>query len=521
MTRSPASLGAVVCPSRFRVTPCAMHVPWLRRAQSMLPWYRRPSEIRIADAAPRGHAKSTIETFLAPLYEAIYGREAFIVICSATAEQAIGFTADLHATLRSPEVKAWFPGIKVVGGVSDFVVYSPAGHRDGTRIMSVSVGQQIRGYKHAGWRPSKIILDDVETLRNTHTPDQRDKLERYISRDLLQAGEQIGQQYTVVRALGTIVHPESWLSRTIRNPGWQSTLWRAVKQWPTHPDRWEEIRRAWANLDVPADERYRAMRALYDARPFWYGEGMEVLWPEGMGPLALYEKLWTYGEWQFAAEFQNEPKTSLYGIFQVDKFQRCRLDGVGHGTVIVEADGKRIPFGQCAVSIWLDPIPPQGGGDYAAIAVVAQHRQSKRRYVLACDLFRGPPTEQLRRLWGAFDRWTIVGPPSVGYEDNGFAASIDELYRYQRKERAAAGLSLAMPAPRGRASTVRKEDRIARLEAPCWHGHIQWASDLSPDVLGQIRDFPGGSYDDAIDAIERADYALTGDVVLTSPPEWR
>lgn len=501
-------------PNRLRAPICeAMHWPWLAR---QLPrWDLRSGDRRAADAAPRGHAKSTLETFFRPLHDIVYGKEAFIVIFSATETQAIDFTRDLHNELSEPtsDVSKWFGPFIVSGGPSDFVVKAPLGPAFGSRVLARSVGQQIRGAKHAGWRVSKGILDDIEKLESVRTPSQRQKLAEYVERDILQSGERIGSRYTAIRAVGTILHPDSWLANAIKNPAWNGKKYKAIPKWPSHPERWEALRQLWADIDVPEESRLNLLNLEYRGRQAWYDEGGEVLWSEANNLLDLHTILWSDGEWAFNAEMQNDPKTTLFGIFDVAGFKRCKVDNER----ITWADGKRAPHAEFEWAGWLDPIPPDGSGDYASIAVLARHRTTGRRAAVDCELFRGAPSEQVDRIWLASDRWPHL--QRFGFEDNGFQRVVADYFERSREARRKADKSADLRLI-GETSTDNKESRIASLQPSLWHGHMQIADSISRDVIGQFRDFPGGSHDDAIDAIERADHLIGHRVISTSAPAW-
>jgi phage terminase large subunit-like protein len=67
---------------------------------------------RMAIAAPRGHAKSTILALAYPLWCVLYGKETFVLIVSNTADQAIQRLNDIKKQLETnPLFLSDFPEI--------------------------------------------------------------------------------------------------------------------------------------------------------------------------------------------------------------------------------------------------------------------------------------------------------------------------------------------------------------------------------------------------------------------------
>jgi len=81
---SPVAFGRTYLSHHFETKPSSMHAEidgLLREASS-------GRGARFAIAAPRGHAKSTVVTLSYVLWSLLYGHERFVMIVSATREQA-------------------------------------------------------------------------------------------------------------------------------------------------------------------------------------------------------------------------------------------------------------------------------------------------------------------------------------------------------------------------------------------------------------------------------------------------
>jgi len=496
--RTDLALFCAVCfPERFTSPFNAMHRAMLARPK--VAWDSRGGEQRIADAAPRGGAKSTIASYADLVHDVVYGLELFIPILSTTYGLAEGLVQDLHATFSTPEtapaLHRLYGPFRVSGGATNFVVRVPGGDGRGVRIASFSFGGSIRGEKHAGVRPTKIVLDDCDHRERVRSPLQRAKTWDFLTKDVLKAGHQ-GGRVTIFRMLGTVLHPDSMLSNVLTAPGWTATKWRAVLSWPDRMDLWQDCRRLWADLTDP--DRVDSARRFYARHKADMDAGAEVLWPEAESLWDLMVLRWSDGAASFNSEKQNEPVDPERQVFDVDALRRCRFDG----EVITTSAGRALRLNTCTLAVWLDPRASDEieRNDYAAIALVARDSVGYR-YVLRCSLKRDSPAGQRARYWSFFDQ---LGPQCrYGYEDNGFAALNDEGFARDRDDRQKAGKVWKL-SPKGHTSTESKHDRIVALQPDCENGWIEWAEDLPPIVLEQLREIPAGTHDDGPDAIERA-----------------
>jgi hypothetical protein len=470
-----------------------------------VPWTSRPGPLRRADAAPRGHAKSTVESFAGLLHDVVYGLELFVAVISTTYDLAEKLVQDLHGALAEPELHpdlhAVYGPFRVKGGSTDFVVHVPGGDPRGIRIAAFSFGGNIRGQKHAGVRPTKVLIDDGEDPKKVASPTQRAKTWDYFHKDILKAGD----YFTAYRFLGTVLHPDSLLANLLRAPGWQSTRWQAILSWPKRMDLWEACRRLWADLTDP--DREATARSFYERHRAAMDEGAAVLWPEKDPLYALMVMGWAEGMAALLSEKQNDPTDPERQVFAPDLWPRCKFDGE---TVTTKA-GRRIPLSSCRLSVWLDPRASRElvKGDYAACALVAREQMRHGpgyTFVLKCLLERATTEQQLAWLWTLFERY-----PSAlyGYEDNGFQQVMGDLLERERQARKQRGLAWNLTL-HGHASTTEKlgNDRILGLAPRVALGWIEWAEDLPPLVLEQFRQIPTGAHDDGPDAIERAIWHL-------------
>lgn len=470
-----------------------------------VPWQHRIADVKRADAAPRGSAKSTVESWASVLHDVVYGYELFVGLASTDYDLSEDLVADLHEALTEadayPDLHRDYGPIVVKGGKTDFVAHVPGGDPRGVRIKALSFGGAVRGKKHRGVRFTKILLDDSEHPEKVRSPQVREKTWDFLQKDILKAG----QPGTTFRALGTILHPESMLARLMTAPAWSSRRWQALISWPSAMARWEEARVLWADLSDP--HRIDTARAYYESHRAEMDTGAEVVWPERESLWDLMVLLWEDAA-AFYSEKQNEPRDPTRQRFDVSRFRRCTFDGL---TIHVPAHGaapaRRVPLSSCTRRAWLDPAVGKNAkkGDGAALAYLARDPQGWR-YVLSVREGVVKPSTQRAWCWELFE----ADPACVfGIEDNGFQVLFQDDFEREREARRKAGQVWRLQIE-GHTSTQSKEDRIDRLEGPaCVHGWLLFDTNLPGKTLDQFRDFPSGSHDDIPDAIERADWLLT------------
>lgn len=471
-------------------------------------WTERDRPPRRVTAAPRGAAKSTIESFASLIHDALYGLEAYTVILSTTQDLAFDLVRDLHTAFSEtesyPELHRLYGPFRVTGSATDFTLYTPAGDPRGIRYKGYGWLGAVRGTKHKGIRPTKIVFDDAEHPERVATPGGRAKTWDFLQKDILKAG----RPYTLVRGVGTVLHQDSMLAHLLGSPAWQSKRYRALIEEPDRGDLWERCRQIWCDLANP--DRLAAARAFYEAHQAEMDAGARVLWPEEEPLFALMQMRWEDPA-AFLSEKQNDPRDPSRQIFSGLDIKRCSFDGV----TITSAEGRAVKLRDCRVAVWLDPSNPKDPSrrgsrkpDFGAIATVAKD-PAGYVYVLRVDSAQDPASSQRARYWRTFEMLgirTAAGRIAYGYEDNGFQALNDEGFERERQARRAAGKVWQLR-PEGETSTQNKVVRISALEPDLRNGWLQINGDpnaVPARTWEQLREFPTATHDDDPDAIERA-----------------
>lgn len=248
-------------------------------------------------AAPRGHAKSTSFTFKDSLHAALYQYKHYVIILSDSSDQAEGFLTDIKTELEdNADIREDFG--RQQGKVWKSNVILTAAE---VKIEAIGSGKKIRGRRHRAWRPDLIVLDDVENDENVNTADQRRKLESWFKKAVSKAGD----TYTDIMYIGTVLHYDSLLSGTLKNPEYETRSYQAVISFAERDDLWDQWTTIYTNL-FDADHKQHA-RDFYEANEEEMLKGTHVLWPEKMDYYKLMVIRVSDGEAAFNSELQNNP----------------------------------------------------------------------------------------------------------------------------------------------------------------------------------------------------------------------
>jgi len=181
-------------------------------------------------AAPRGFSKTTVLQ-LCCIFSIINKMDKFIVIIEKTfteaAEVIKGISDEfidnekirnIYGDLFSPERNrlrtARSLQVKATEAKGDVFI-------NGVRVRGKGFNAGIRGLKTRAWRPTRIILDDVEEDEHINNPEQRFKYENNYNKGV-QPAVDIGGS---IKVFGTILHQDSLLNNLISNH--QGTIFRA------------------------------------------------------------------------------------------------------------------------------------------------------------------------------------------------------------------------------------------------------------------------------------------------------
>ena len=83
-----------------------------------------------------------------------------------------------------------------------------------------------------------MVLDDIENDENVRSPEQRDKLHTWLKKTIMPLGA-AGEKLDIIY-IGTILHHDSVLNRTLDNPAWRSARFKAILKFPDNMALWDD-----------------------------------------------------------------------------------------------------------------------------------------------------------------------------------------------------------------------------------------------------------------------------------------
>lgn len=419
-----------------------------------------------AIAAPRGEAKSTLVSQLFVLWCLVTGRKKYPVIVMDSIDQAYPMLEAIKAELEfNPRLLLDFAEVTGQGRVwqSGTIVT-----RNDAKVQVAGSGKKLRGLRHGPWRPDLCVLDDIENDELVRNPEQRDKLQAWLTKTVLPLGG-AGAKFDVVY-IGTILHYDSVLSRTLNNPMWRTARFKALLQWPDDMELWQQWEALLRNEgEAVADGFYAAHAADMQA-------GAQVSWA-ARGLLQLMKIRARDGHSTFDSEYQNDPVAG---------------DSAPFASVIQywaqeDTSAEYLYFGAC------DPSLGKAGAsrDPSALLVGRFHRATGVLDVVAAEIKKRLPDRIIEDVIALQKRWQccLWVVESVQFQ---------EFLRTELVKRSAAQ---GVPVPARAVQPIA--DKLLRIESLQPHmanGLIRLHASQTT-LIEQLRHFPKADHDDGPDAL--------------------
>lgn len=417
-----------------------------------------------AIAAPRGEAKSTLVSQLFVLWCLVTGRKRYPVIVMDSIDQAYPMLEAIKAELEfNPRLMMDFPEACGQGRVwqSGTIVT-----RNDAKVQVAGSGKKLRGLRHGPYRPDLCVLDDIENDEQVRNPDQRDKLQSWLTKTVLPLGG-AGSKFDVVY-IGTILHYDSVLNRTLANKLWKSAKFKALLKWPDNMalwERWEELLRN--DGEEVADAFYAANRAAMET-------GSICSWA-ARPLLALMKIRARDGHDTFDSEYQNDPVAGDNAPFaKVIQFWVNRLD-------------EWLFYGACDPSLG-----KQGASrDPSALLVGGFNRQTGILDVVEAQIKKRLPDRIIEDVIALQRQYRCLV----------WAIETVQFQEFLRSELVKRSAAAGIPVP-ARAVTPHSDKllRIETLQPHMANGLIR----LHPSqttLIDQLRHFPKADHDDGPDAL--------------------
>lgn len=454
-------------PHYGKAEPSALHQYLYQRLPQIV---NTPSGQRDAVAAPRGEAKSTKISMSFVLWCVIAEIKWYPIIVMDAFEQAAEMLEAVKAELEAnprlggdfPEAcgqgKAWRVGVIVT--------------RSGRKVEAFGSAKKIRGRRHGPHRPDLAIMDDIENDENVTTPAQRDKLQKFVTKGVLNLGPPDDSMDAII--VGTVLHYDSVLARFLKNPLWNRKVFKAIIQWPDRMDLWDQFEELLLNGDTPQAGEAAAM-ALYQAHKADMDKGAVVSWPAVRPLHKLMVKRAREGHDAFDSEQQNDPTSGEDAPFANSiRFWVNRL-------------AEWVFYGACDPSLG----KVGQGRDPSAIGVGGFNRETGILDVVYAKIRKRTPDRIISDIIEAQREWQCLvwGVESVQFQE--FLRT--ELVKRSAKE--------GVPVPARGLSPI--SDKLLRIEAlqPHMHNGLLRLHPSQTTLIDQFRHFPKADHDDGPDMI--------------------
>ncbi len=438
---------------------------------------RNKRNVKEVVLGPRGSAKSTFISFLNPLIAICEETEKFIILCADTETQAIKYLDDIKEELETnPDIQRYYPEAFGRGGTwnANRIVT-----KNRICVEALGSGSKIRGRRFHQHRPTLIIIDDPEGDDAAYSHKIRTRTWNWMTKGVLNAG---GPGCNILVG-GTGVHRECVVKRLETMPGWKASVFKAMIEWPSRMDLWDEWEDLLANLsDVDREQHalefYTKHRAEMD-------EGAVVLWPsrEPLYELMLHRA--TLGHAAFESEKQNNP---------IDP-SICEWDpSLINDPTLTFLDWPKDP--ECKVMA-LDPSKGKESkaGDYQALVFLAV----KDGLLYVDSIITRVPITQLVETMINYS--VSFQPDLCVCEDNQFQELI-----ISEIEAASNRQELLCPVEGISNYGASKLLRIRRLSPYITRRRVRFRRGTRGNrlLLDMLMDFPNGAHDDGPDAFEMA-----------------
>lgn len=177
---------------------------------------------------PRGHAKSTI-TKLAVILFLRYSYMKFALYVSLTSGIAINAVKDIVQWLTSDKERLVYGPVQVHQAneskqIWTLTISTPDFGQKYVILKALGADQQVRGLLIDNQRPEIVVLDDCEDNDTAATPASQQKLDTWVTGNLLKATA----RRSVRIMLGNMIKSTTLLARLSKNPEWNPTVYGAI-----------------------------------------------------------------------------------------------------------------------------------------------------------------------------------------------------------------------------------------------------------------------------------------------------
>lgn len=434
---------------------------------------------KICWSVPRGHGKSAYLSNVFPVHQCVFKKRKYILIVSETESMARRFVEWVSDQLKYNKKLREDFGIQLhtnkqaneSDNLEGFVTLM------GTKVQSASIGKQLRGARHGAYRPDLVILDDLESSKNTNTKELREKNFHWFNSVIMPIGD---ITRTAFIYMGTLVHGQGLLPAVLQRSDFNGRIYSAIISEPENRALWNELEDILRDVD-DADREIKADNFYFQNKEEM-DQGTQTLWNNRFTYYDLLKIKVNVGSKAFASEYLNKPSDDDSCIFKKEYFNF-------YNEHELFSSGFRNLDIYC---FWDIAIGKNKRSDYNAIVTIGRDRFTGVIYVIDSWAEKIP---MHKALLVAVQKIRQFRPKIFGVET--IQAQYDS-YRQLREICMKEGLystRILAVNPKG-----KKEDRIEVLEPLVEGGYIRFNKGHRM-LLEQLELFPAIDNDDSIDAL--------------------
>lgn len=441
------------------------------------------SPINSADAAPRGHAKTTILS-VEIIYRIVNGLSHFVLPISDTYSQARDQVDNVRQELEGNPLLRW-----VYGDLTSDWHWTSGAFTTANEVRVVARGSnmKVRGLKYRQWRPDFVAIDDLENDEAVMKSERREKLMNWVKRAVLPAMSPDGK----VGLVGTVLHDDSLLNNALKGEkgfgGWRRNKFAAIstdeqdREQSLWPSRFplETLKRM---REDPTYERYLG--------PIAFSQEMQN---EAIDDTSRVIKR----EWIFGTDEKPYP----YSFTAKEEMYRATHDGLNMKDDYIKSlvmGSHWIKNEMKQILMAVDPaISEKTTADFFAMVVIGVDKMGD---IWILDIFRdriADIDQQVQRILEFNDKWR---PDRIKVESVAYQAG---LARAVQRQAAVNGRH----APVFQVKPDKDKFRRAVIHSANFAGglvHLRTDHPLFETFVKEILDFPVGEHDDMLDAYMHA-----------------
>ncbi|WP_218012222.1 phage terminase large subunit [Bacillus thuringiensis] len=326
---------------------------------------------RVAWSVPRGHAKSAYLSNMYPVFSIVFNIRRYILILSETIGMSRKFVEWVSDQLKyNRKLREDFGELlqpkKQLNAKDNIDGFETA---NGCYVQASSTGGQLRGSRYKNFRPDLIVLDDLESSKNTNTVELRSKTLDWFNKNIIPMGD---VERTGIIYMGTLVHASGLLPHVLDRADFDGKIFSAIVSEPDRPDMWEEYEEIYRNQENP--NRLDEAVQYYSDNKEEMDKGVRTLWNDRFPYYKLMMEKVNIGSKAFGSEFLNKPIDDESAIFKESYFQFY------DDKDLFDNAGRPLPLD--LYGFWDIAVGKNSNSDYNAIVTIGRDRRTGVLYVL-------------------------------------------------------------------------------------------------------------------------------------------